>query len=94
MSATSAHLDFLGHSYHSYLSDPSTGYTASDLDLETNVPHLPTGWAMGGASSSKKAATQVAAPAGLPKNAGKRRKHPLPKNASKAKKAAEDVSTL
>ena len=92
MSATTAHLDFLGHSYHSYLSDPSTGYTVTDADLETNVPTLPTGWATGGPSTTKAAAAKVAAPAGQPKNAGKKRRHRLPKGASEAKKANEDVS--
>lgn len=98
MSATSAHLDFLGHTYHSYLADPSTGYTPTDVELETNVPTLPTGWATGGPSKSTSKATaaaaKVLAPAGPPggTSAGKKRKHKLPKGASEAKKANEDVS--
>jgi hypothetical protein len=94
MSATSSHLDFLGHSYHSYLSDPTSGYQPTESELEINVPTLPTGWATGGPSTVKAgtAAAKVAAPASLPKSEGKKRKHKLPKGASEAKKANEDVS--
>lgn len=93
LSATTAHLDFDTHGYHSHLSTTvsSTSQTPMNTaDLENIVPSLPTGWSSGGlaATVEKKTAT-VKAPE--EKNERSRPRHKLPKGAVAGKEFTEDV---
>lgn len=93
LSATTAHLDFDTHGYHSHLSTTisSTSQTPMNTaDLETIVLSLPTGWSSGGlaATVEKKTAT-VKAPE--EKNERSRPRHKLPKGVVAGKEFTEDV---
>jgi signal recognition particle subunit SRP72 len=98
LKATTAHLDFHSHGYHSQLSavlsDGTEKHVPTDGELESYVPSLPTGWAIGGVENVKKAA---AAPAGPSKvvtkdKTEKKTRHKLPKGAVEGKAFTEDVS--
>jgi signal recognition particle subunit SRP72 len=98
ISATSAHLDFISTGYRSHLSaQPSTTerHMPSEGELESHVPSLPTGWALGGQkptpsqSQPKKVVKKEAAE--KPKSG---RRHKLPKGAVEGKLSNEDVRPL
>ena len=99
LSATSAHLDFHTHGYHSQLSAPSAQpadssiptHTPTEGELESYVPSLPTGWAKGVAPTAK----SIVAASGAKdqkKEKQKKRRHRLPKGAVEGKPFTEDVS--
>ncbi|ORY33731.1 hypothetical protein BCR39DRAFT_518912 [Naematelia encephala] len=105
LAATTAQTEFISHSFHSYLRTPApTAENSSGLashvpaegELESYVPSLPTGWAIGGVEGIKKAV--VAAPVKTDKDktadgkVAKPRKtrHKLPKGAVPGKAFSED----
>lgn len=97
LSATSAHLDFTSHGYHSHLTAPPPSvdqprHVPNADDLESYVPSLPTGWAtgsLGPAQAQKKAAAVKKEVPEKPKKTGAR--HKLPKDAVAGKSFTEDV---
>lgn len=94
IAATSAHVDFLSRGYHSQLGSSqyaSSSTYATDADLESNVPTLPTGWATGASSSTKKAPVAKSAPVPTTIESKRKRKHRLPKGVE-GKPKNEDVS--
>jgi signal recognition particle subunit SRP72 len=105
LSATSAHLDFDSHGYHTHLNapppaDPSASssqvaHIPTEADLESYVPSLPAGWAVGGINNVKKTPVLSASTnkgEGVTKK--RKRKHKLPKGASESKPFNGDVSHL
>jgi len=97
MSATSAHLDFMSTGYRSHLTAPPSTtdqprHIPSEGELESYVPSLPTGWALGGQkptpsqSQPKKVVKKEAVE--KPKSG---RRHKLPKGAVEGKLSDEDV---
>jgi signal recognition particle subunit SRP72 len=96
LSATSTHLEFLSHGYHSALSAPAAQassdlphHTPTEGELETYVPSLPTGWATGGVQTKKPA---VPVKLETVEKKKKKSRHALPKGAVSGKPANEDVS--
>lgn len=93
LSATTAHLEFDAHGYHSHLSTTisSTSQTPMNAaDLESIVPSLPTGWSTGGlAATVEKKTAAVKAPE--EKNKRSRPRHKLPKGAVAGNEFTEDV---
>lgn len=99
IAATSTHLDFTSHGYQSHLTAPpptveQPRHVPSGGDLETYVPSLPTGWAIGGQSSTAQAPKKVAP---VKKDATEQPKkkttrHKLPKDAVAGKSHTDDVS--
>lgn len=97
ISATSAHSDFISSGYHSYLSAPPSNadqprHVPSEGELESYVPSLPTGWAVGGQKP-----TQAQPPRQVKKQVAEKPKkgtrHKLPKGAELGKAVNEDVSS-
>ncbi|KAE8538054.1 hypothetical protein D1P53_006121 [Cryptococcus gattii VGV] len=93
LSATTAHLEFDAHGYHSHLSTTisSTSQTPMNAaDLENIVPSLPTGWSTGGlAATVEKKTAAVKAPE--EKNKRSRPRHKLPKGAVAGNEFTEDL---
>jgi signal recognition particle subunit SRP72 len=96
LSATTAHRDFDAHGYHQHLSGPASGTgenrIPTDGDLETYVPGLPTGWAVGGVEGVKKVAPVKAVTKEKVEAKKGKTRHRLPKGAVVGKPFTEDVS--
>jgi len=101
LSATSAHLDFDSHGYHTHLNAPppvdmsatnQSVHIPTEADLESYVPSLPAGWATGGIANAKKAPVTVPSKKADEETKKRKRKHKLPKGASEAKPFNGDVS--
>jgi signal recognition particle subunit SRP72 len=97
--ATSAHLDFISNGYKSHLNAPPATleqprHVPAEGELESYVPSLPTGWAVGGQKATqapKKVAPVKKETVDKPK---KGTRHKLPKGAVAGKPSNEDVSQL
>ena len=95
ISATSAHLDFISSGYHAHLSAPPSTvelprHIPSEGELESYVPSLPSGWAVGGQKPA-----QTKQPPKVKKEVVEKPKkgtrHRLPKDAVAGKAVNEDV---
>jgi signal recognition particle subunit SRP72 len=96
MSATSAHLEFISHGYHSHLSAlPATveqpRHVPSEGELETYVPSLPSGWAVGGQKPSQAQAPKMVEAKKEVEKPKKAARHKLPKGAVVGNAFNEDV---
>jgi len=95
ISATSAHLDFISSGYHSHLSAPPSTvelprHIPSEGELESYVPSLPSGWAIGGQKPAQtKQAPKIKKEVVEKPKKGPR--HRLPKDAVAGKAVNEDV---
>jgi len=95
ISATSAHLDFISSGYHSHLSAPPSTvelprHIPSEGELESYVPSLPSGWAIGGQKPAQtKQVPKVKKEVVEKSKKGPR--HRLPKDAVAGKAVNEDV---
>lgn len=99
LSATSAHLDFISNGYKSHLSAPPATvdhprHVPAEGELETYVPSLPTGWAVGGQTATPAPKTAVSVKKDAAEQAKKGPRHKLPKGAVVGKPSNEDVSLL
>lgn len=98
ISATSAHLDFISSGYHSHLSAPPSTvelprHIPSEGELESYVPSLPSGWAVGGQKPAQtKQAPKVKKEVVEKPKKGPR--HRLPKDAVAGKAVNEDVRLI
>ena len=97
ISATSAHLDFISTGYRSHLTAPPSTtdqprHIPSEGELESYVPSLPTGWALGGQkpTPSQSQPRKVVKKEVVEKPKSGRR-HKLPKGAVEGKPSNEDV---
>ena len=73
-------------------SSSQPAHIPTEADLESYVPSLPTGWAVGGIANTKKAPVAVPAKKGEDATKKRKRKHKLPKGASESKPFNGDVS--
>jgi len=95
ISATSAHFDFISSGYHSHLSAPPSTvelprHIPLEGELESYVPSLPSGWALGGQKPAQtKQAPKVKKEVAEKPKKGPR--HRLPKDAVAGKAVNEDV---
>jgi signal recognition particle subunit SRP72 len=87
LSAATTHLDFQSHGYHAHLGPTGSSDLPSEADLESHVPSLPTGWAVGGVEGVKRAAV-----ASREAKAKRKTRHALPKGAVEGTTFTEDVS--